>query len=889
MRLSIPCVAVVLVASALGTAPSALSQGTSSSLFGDLVELSPSIAEALGEFVSADIDDDGANDLVFLYPPTEGLRVLPGNGDGTFAEPYDIGIGGGFPYALATADFDSDGRDDLAVCIANTVVWLKGTGSRVPTLALIDTTAVHFDELIPADVDGDGDLDLVARSGAGSVVSYLNQSGFFFSFAFPATTGSTVAIECADVNGDGRTDIIVGELATSLIEPTWKVAIASGTGGFQGVSSFLPAGLEVALAIRADDLDLDGDDDLILLRRGSPELQLLEAIGPLTFAPPVTIPLPGLFDPELIDVVDIDGDGRLDVLYQAFDFSVPGPVRRWIRNLGGLAFAAPEVAFLGQFFRDIEFSDFDGDGIPEAVAAARYELERAVHFASPGTEPLFTRGASASTNPSALHDYAVADIDGDGDLDVLAQLQPSGQLHWLENLGDLRIMPAVGLQAEWLNGRIVAVEDMNGDGEIDVLLRRAVFTGQGPVFELAIAYAVSFPNFAPIEVIATVTGVSSDFSIGDEDGDGDLDLLVVSLVSNGPRTVAVRNDGVTFTSRVVTPDIAQGSRQVFVEANGDALRDVVEVGPGGAAVRLNLGGFAFGAPTVFQAGDPGVRPVASFDVNGDGFEDVLAKGLVGPWHWAAADGSGGFSTFAALVGLDRGQGIDGADLNGDGLVDLVTYEPSNGNPTPAAHLRRPGGTYASPEELFDRPYLRPINAVLADMDGDGDIDLLLDTSSIAFMREGNGVMDAGSPPPGLACLNSSSNSTGWPASIRALGSPTIASTDLQLFASSLPPHQFGMFLSSQSFTVGVRPPGSTGFLCLGGSIGRFDNPGQIASSTSSGLLSLNLNPAALATAQGTVQATVGSSWGFQAWHRDVDTVGAPTSNFTGAVVITFTL
>ncbi|MEM8714042.1 MAG: hypothetical protein AAGG01_24120, partial [Planctomycetota bacterium] len=106
-----------------------------------------------------------------------------------------------------------------------------------------------------------------------------------------------------------------------------------------------------------------------------------------------------------------------------------------------------------------------------------------------------------------------------------------------------------------------------------------------------------------------------------------------------------------------------------------------------------------------------------------------------------------------------------------------------------------------------------------------------------------------------------------------------------LEASQLPQDVFGYFLASpmRGFTFPVT--GSQGLLCLGSPIGRFLGPGQIMNTGSTGTMTLAVDPAALASPGGLVQAGFGDSWNFQAWHRDANPGG--TSNFTSAVSVRF--
>lgn len=130
------------------------------------------------------------------------------------------------------------------------------------------------------------------------------------------------------------------------------------------------------------------------------------------------------------------------------------------------------------------------------------------------------------------------------------------------------------------------------------------------------------------------------------------------------------------------------------------------------------------------------------------------------------------------------------------------------------------------------------------------------------------------------------NSTGFPATITAVGSDLVSANDLTLYADSLPNAAFGFFLVSQTQGFVMNPGGSSGNLCLAGAIGRYVGPGQIQNSGMSGSIELTLDLTNVPQPTGAVSILPGQVWNFQAWFRDVSPGGA-TSNFTNGVRIPF--
>ncbi|MEM9378446.1 MAG: sialidase family protein [Planctomycetota bacterium] len=126
------------------------------------------------------------------------------------------------------------------------------------------------------------------------------------------------------------------------------------------------------------------------------------------------------------------------------------------------------------------------------------------------------------------------------------------------------------------------------------------------------------------------------------------------------------------------------------------------------------------------------------------------------------------------------------------------------------------------------------------------------------------------------------NATGRPASIRTFGSTSIAADEVRVHVDSLPPGTAALLLASRDAGFVAGPGGSFGDLCLGGAIGRFG----VTTALPTAEAFFDVPVGALPTPTGPVAAQPGESWRFQAWFRD-NQAGAPGSNFTDAVAVTF--
>jgi hypothetical protein len=341
------------------------------------------------------------------------------------------------------------------------------------------------------------------------------------------------------------------------------------------------------------------------------------------------------------------------------------------------------------------------------------------------------------------------------------------------------------LPSEYRNAGAVA--DLNGDGNLDLVqLTTGTNPAGGPTAGVSIRLGDGTGQLAAPAANATVTtgDAPDNVTLGDIDGDGDVDMLV-SKGGNGPYPMLVfKNDGNAVFTPAANGTINSGGfnrSMTLGDIDGDGDLDLVTTngdylyvfGNNGSGTFTQLGSYSTGAS--FQPVYNAVENVTLADVDNDGDLDALATvrnaGVVGV---RLNNGAGTFSGSTNITVGTYARSLAVADVDGDGDLDFVTAN-SNATAPLSLRLNDGSGNFTAPAT---EPAL-PANSYgysvkLGDLDGDGDADLAV-TASGTYALLNNGAGTFARPATGGVIANDLSNL--WLADFNNDGALDVASMD----------------------------------------------------------------------------------------------------------------
>jgi FG-GAP-like repeat/FG-GAP repeat len=566
----------------------------------------------------------------------------------------------------------------------------------------------------------------------------------------------------ADFNNDGRLDIATAAVGVD-------VRLGNGDGTFSGPTSNLQS-LAITGGLVAGDFNGDGNVDLVAIDQGSatgtPMIHTLLGNGNGTFnATTATQSFPTGFAPPI--AVDVNGDGKLDLVAVN---STAGTVGVLLGNGDG-TFENIATYSAVTNVRSVAAADFNSDGKIDLVVNGN------------STALLFGNGDGTFGSPVTIAASAIpttvaaGDLNGDGKADIV-----TGNILYVGN-GDGTFQSTTLAISEDSN---VTLADMNNDGVPDLVASTA--TGVG------IALNNGDGTFRPETNYADSS--ANYLSIGDFNGDGNLDLMGANIDTETATVVPGNGDGTLLAASIIpSGDVSNPipgltatqthPSEFFGDFNGDGIQDFAVANTGADTISISFGNAdgTFQAPISFVPQTLGQAPrpqiVTVSDFNGDGKDDLIiytpglpetvtlgggenhgAGGISGgtpaSWTLFLSNGDGTFtpSTISNPLFVPNASEltVGNVDLDGDGIPDVIVASSEFGpfSTTPVGLLTIEYTTAAT--KIASQQFLLggdPNAVYTPDLNGDGLPDILITSneSNIVWtlLNTGDGFVIAGNP------------------------------------------------------------------------------------------------------------------------------------------------
>ncbi len=670
-----------------------------------------------------------------FLPTYNGKGSVTGN---DFSPKVDFGTDNG-PWTAVMADFDGDGKPDLATANysgSNSVSVLRNTSTTgtASFATKIDLTAgVSPRYIAVGDVDMDGKPDMVVSNstfGSGaSLVSVFRNTSTTGAISFAAkvdltATNRPTGIAMGDLDGDGKPDITVTNESGNVVS-VFLNTCTTGNVSFAAKVDYATGSTPEDVAIR--DIDGDGKPDLVVVNQGTSMVSVLRNtcnVGEISFAAKTDFTTGS--SPFRVLAGDFDGDGKPDLATANVSTSSVSVLRNTSTS-GTVSFSAKVDYATADPVYGLGIGDLDGDGKPDLVAGNSNGTKNytsifrntstsvSIGFAS--RSDLFS-GTSGTTFGSP-----VGDIDGDNKPDIVI----TGSSFVSVLLNSPAPAPPVVISFSPVKAEVGATVTISGSGFNATAGNNIVFFGDTKATVTsasATSLTVTVPagaSFSAISVLNTenkMTGFSSDRFLPTYAGKGALAAY-------------------DFDAKL---DITAGSTSIGVvtgDLDGDGKPDMAtgNYGANNISVYRNTGssGALSFATKIDYTANTQPRMITMGDLTGDGKPELAVvhtgSSIVSVYKNTSTTGTLSFDAKVDFTLPSTSQGVLIADVNMDGKPDLLVSNQSSSSISIFQNISGTSGNIGLAPRVDLTTGSNPFGISVGDIDGDGKPDIAVSCSS----------------------------------------------------------------------------------------------------------------------------------------------------------------
>ncbi len=667
----------------------------------------------------ADVDGDGDMDMLSASSDNDTIAWYENNGASPPVwTPYIVTTSADEAWSVFAADVDGDGDMDVlsASRLDDTIAWYENDGASPPvwTPHTISTSADEARRVFAVDLDGDGDMDVLSASSLDDKIAWYESDGASPPVWTPRTISTAAlgarAVFAIDVDGDDDVDV----LSASIDDD--KIAWYESNGASPPVWTphTISTGANGARNVFAADVDGDGDIDVLSASRLDDKIAWYESDGA---SPPVWTPrtvTTNADEARGVSAADVDGDGHMDVLSASgFDDKIA-----WYQNNGASppVWVPRTISTSAVGANSVLAADLDGDGDIDVLSASQADDQiawyenRTIHRNS-----VFPTGTTVHSAFNGGESVSAGDLDGDGDIDIVSG---TDQIDWHENTAGDGSAWTQSLVSVVSRVKTISTPDLDGDGDLDILWMRRFDPYIGWAENTAGDASAWTAHNIPFVTVSDGTAARA----ADIDGDGDLDVVSTAVSNFLAWHENTAGDGSAWTQHnVLSATFNWDTRPADLDGDGDM--DLLCCSMGWFNNTVGDGSAWAGQPAIDSpAGNRKRLTVA--DLDGDGDLDVALNSFsIDTIYWyenAAGDGSSWTKHTVSTEAIGT-YSIHSADTDGDGDVDLLSANQSSDSILQFENAAGDGSLWN--KSVVATGLLDTGDVFAADIDGDGRVDL----------------------------------------------------------------------------------------------------------------------------------------------------------------------
>jgi hypothetical protein len=339
--------------------------------------------------------------------------------------------------SVFVTDLNGDDLQDViyitrSATLDDEVGWLKNKDSTYVYSGLLNNNIMEGRAVYACDIDGDNDNDVISGS-YGKIAWYENMddAGSFGTEQIIHSSGKIYSIYACDVDNDGDNDIIAAIFTDDEI--VW-FENTDGAGNFS-TKNVINDTAYGASCVFASDIDSDGDTDVLSALAGHDQIEWYENTDSAgTFGPPHIISS-SLIGVLAIHSADVDGDGDQDVISGSASVTSGGDSLFWYENDGQGTFDSVHIVSAEvDIVKSIDAHDMDNDGDIDILSASSGD-EKIVYYENLGGTGMFVNQTIINDDVFGASAVFAADINNDGETDVVSASSGDNKIVWYKNLG----------------------------------------------------------------------------------------------------------------------------------------------------------------------------------------------------------------------------------------------------------------------------------------------------------------------------------------------------------------------------------------------------------------------------------------------------------------------